>query len=105
MYNESFALVYPSLYEGFGLPIIEALKAGCPVICSDGSSTGEIGRDFVLSGKLTAKFIINSVSNLENEIFRNELVEKGIKYASSYKWEKTAEQTLKIYDELWGKFQ
>tara|TARA_A100001011_G_scaffold386981_1_gene463953 strand:- start:272 stop:1264 length:993 start_codon:yes stop_codon:yes gene_type:complete len=105
LYNESFALVYPSLYEGFGLPIIEALKAGCPVICSDGSSTGEIGGDYVISGKMTPEFIINSVLSLENDLFRNELVKEGIKYASSYKWEKTAEETLKIYYELWEKFQ
>ena len=42
LYNQSYALVYPSLYEGFGLPILEALRAGCPVICNDGSSTSEI---------------------------------------------------------------
>ena len=105
LYNQSLALIYPSSYEGFGLPIIEALKAGCPVICNKGSSTGEIGGEYVLSGSMSKEFIINSILKLNNESFRNDLVKNGIKYASSFTWEKTANQTLKIYEELWVKFQ
>ena len=104
MYNNSAALIYPSLYEGFGLPIIEALKAGCPVICNNGSSTGEIGSEYVLSGIISKKFIVDSVLKLENYKFRKDLVKKGIKYASLFKWEKTAQETLSVYNELWKKY-
>ena len=88
LYNESFALVYPSLYEGFGLPIVEALIAGCPVICNDGSSTGEIGDKYVLSGKIDSNFIISSLKILENKVYREQLIKKGIEYASKFTWEK-----------------
>jgi len=104
LYNQSLALVYPSLYEGFGLPIIEALKAGCPVICDEGSSTGEIGGEYVLSGKISEEFIISSVLKLNNKSFRDNLIKNGIKHASSFTWEKTANQTLKIYEKLWRDF-
>jgi len=54
---------------------------------------------------MSKEFIINSILKLNNESFRNDLVKNGIKYASSFTWEKTANQTLKIYEELWVKFQ
>ena len=97
IFNSSFALIYPSLYEGFGLPIIESLKAGCPVICNSGSSTGEIGSKYVLSGRISAKFIQSSLQKLEKEKFRKEIIKSGLIYASKFTWEKTAAQTLSVY--------
>ena len=105
LYNMSFALVYPSLYEGFGMPILESLKAGCPVICSNKSSTGEIGKNYVISGKMSSSFIINSIEKLKDNKFRKALVSSGIHYASEYKWENTAKETIRIYQEAWQKFQ
>lgn len=105
LYNNSFALIYPSLYEGFGFPIIESLKAGCPVICNDGSSTKEIGNKYVLKGKMNESFIVKSLNKLKNEEFREKLIHNGIKYASSYTWENTAKETLNLYEELWKEFQ
>ncbi len=101
LYNESFALVYPSLYEGFGLPIIESLKAGCPVICNEDSSTGEIGKEYVLSGKISTEFIANSIRRLENKRYRKKIVQSGIEYAKKYTWENAAKETLKIYNQVW----
>lgn len=105
LYNQSFAMVYPSLYEGFGLPIIESLKAGCPVICNNKSSTGEIGKNYVLSGKISSSFIIQSLEKLKDEKFRQGIVSSGILYASRFKWKNTAKETIKIYKEAWQKFQ
>ena len=105
LYNNSFALIYPSLYEGFGLPIIESLKAGCPVICNDGSSTKEIGDHFVLKGKITVDFIKSSLKKLEVKAFRDKLIQKGEKYASNFTWEKTVKETLDLYEQLWKEFQ
>ena len=105
LYNNSFALIYPSLYEGFGLPIIEALKAGCPVICNDGSSTKEIGDQYVLKGNISADFINKSLKRLDDLRFRKKIISDGIEYASNFTWEKTAQKTLKLYKELWEEFQ
>ena len=105
LYNQSFAMVYPSLYEGFGLPILESLKAGCPVICSNKSSTGEIGKNHVISGKISSSFIIKSLEKLKNDKYREGLISSGIQYASKYKWENTVKETIKIYKEAWQKFQ
>lgn len=104
LYNNSFALIYPSLYEGFGLPIIEALKAGCPVICNDSSSTKEIGDRYVLKGNISADFIEKSLKKLENLKFREKIISDGIEYASNFTWEKTAQKTIELYKELWKEF-
>lgn len=105
LYNNSFALIYPSLYEGFGLPIIEALKAGCPVICNDGSLTKEIGNQYVLKGNISADFIKTSLKRLEDQRFREKIISDGIEYASNFTWEKTAQKTFELYKELWEEFQ
>ena len=105
LYNNSFALIYPSLYEGFGLPIIEALKAGCPVICNDGSSTKEIGGQYVLKGNISVDFINKSLKRLEDLRFREKIISDGIGYASNFTWEKTAQKTFELYKELWEEFQ
>ena len=105
LYNNSFALVYPSLYEGFGLPILESLKAGCPVICNDGSSTKEIGGKYVLKGEMTTGFIIDSLERLMNKKYRQKLSLEGINHALSFTWEKTAKETLDFYKQLWEEFR
>lgn len=104
LYNNSFVLIYPSLYEGFGLPILESMKAGCPVICNDGSSTKEIGSRYVIKDKISTNFIIKSIKRLEQENFRNELITNGINFASTFTWEKTANQTFNLYKELWDEY-
>jgi glycosyltransferase involved in cell wall biosynthesis len=105
LYNNSYALIYPSLYEGFGLPILESLKAGCPVICNDGSSTKEIGDKYVLKGEMTTDFIIDSLEKLMNKKYRQKLILEGINYSSTFTWEKTAKETLDLYKQLWEEFQ
>ncbi|MDD2200085.1 MAG: glycosyltransferase family 1 protein [Bacteroidales bacterium] len=101
LYSNCKAFVFPSLYEGFGLPIIEAMRFGSPIICYKGSSLPEIGG--------THAFYWDSFSpeDMKNtlvdgiEAYKNsEIAEKAVQYASSFTWEKNAELYLKKYVEI-----
>lgn len=100
LYNSAFALVYPSSYEGFGLPIIEAFKAGCPVVCHKGSSTAEIAKDCAIVGEISPEFILESIIKLKDIDFRKKLVDKAFLEAKNYSWDKCFEQTQKAYESL-----
>lgn len=94
--------VFPSLYEGFGIPIIEAMAAGTPVVCSDIPALREIGESAALfcDPKNSQEFAENISKILTDTDLRKELVEKGKNNASKYSWQKTAEKTLAIYENL-----
>lgn len=99
IYRLAKVFVYPSLYEGFGLPPLEAMASGCPVICSNAASLPEVVGEAALTfdphneNELTAQL----EKLLSNEAIRRELSEKGKKQASKFSWVKTAEQTLKVF--------
>jgi glycosyltransferase involved in cell wall biosynthesis len=98
LYKNSFCLVLPSYYEGFGIPILEAMGFGCPVISSFASSLPEIGGDACLY------FDPNNVYDLfeklkllkDDETIKKELVNKGIKRVKDFSWEKCGSETLAI---------
>ncbi|MFA6193389.1 MAG: glycosyltransferase family 1 protein [Parcubacteria group bacterium] len=94
--------VFPSLYEGFGIPVIEAMAAGTPVVCSDIPVLREIGKNAALfcEAKNSREFAENILKILADENFRNSLIEKGKNIAQNFTWQKTAEKTLKIYEFL-----
>lgn len=99
MYSASYAVIFVSLYEGFGLPLVEALRCGVPVIASNNSSLGEIGKD---AAYLVDPYSEEEISQAILEIARSstlarELVEGGKKKSSMFSWRKTAEETLKAY--------
>lgn len=102
LYNHAQCLVYPSLYEGFGLPIIEAFACGCPVITSKGSSTGEIAGDAaVLINPNDTEEMSQKISEvLNNEFLQDQLVKLGHNRAHLFNWDKTANQTLKLYQAI-----
>ena len=96
IYSGALGFIYPSLYEGFGLPILEAMQCGVPVISADNSSLPEVGGDAVLyiSGKdvtQTAEALNKLYTDKEQ---RERLKEKAIKRASLFDWEKTADRVL-----------
>lgn len=98
LYNGALALTYPSLFEGFGLPIIEAFACGCPVITSDLSSMPEIGGDAVL---LVDPYGVGSISNAMHQLssddrLRSTLIKKGRVRAGQFDWERCARETLAI---------
>ncbi|MEO0117361.1 MAG: glycosyltransferase family 1 protein [candidate division WOR-3 bacterium] len=90
--------VFPSLYEGFGLPVLEAMACGTPVICSNVSSLPEIGGDAVLY--FNPHSVEELVSQIERLIgdseLREKLKERGIERAKKFSWQKTAEETIKV---------
>lgn len=99
IYKLSQCFVFPSFYEGFGIPIIEAMAAGTPVVSSDSSCLPEIG----MGGAVYADpensndFAKKIHAVLADENFRNDLTEKGSVTARSYTWQKNAEKTLEVY--------
>ena len=102
IYNISFCLVYPSLYEGFGLPILEAMKAGCPVISIKNSSIKEIAKDAaILINKVNKENFIKSINLINDTKLRNSLVKKGFMRSKIFSWDKCAEETLKFYEEIY----
>ena len=100
LYNHATCLVYPSSYEGFGIPVIEAMKAGCPVVCVDCKAVLEVGMDalsVVYDGdpKTMANAILNTLSSS-----RANLIGRGLAVAQGYSWNITHRQTLDIYRSL-----
>ena len=102
LYLNSVALVYPSLYEGFGLPIIEAMSLGCPVACSNSSSMQEVG------GNAVNYFDPTNIDEMKNSIEqivfssekRNLLDNLGFEQNKKFSWKKCADETLNVYKKI-----
>lgn len=102
LYNCSSLFVYPSFYEGFGLPPIEAMACGIPVIASNTTSIPEIvGDSACLFDPNNIDDLSNKILNLlENHSLRNTYINKGFKKVSSLSWNNTAKETLNIYNQV-----
>ena len=101
-YSQADVFVYPSHYEGFGLPVLEAMTLGAPVITSNTSSLPEVAGDAALliepdDPTHLANAILKVISDSQ---LRNELIQKGQERAKLYSWERTAKETLKAYQSL-----
>ncbi len=90
----AYALVYPSLFEGFGLPVIEAMQSGVPVIASNTSSLPEVGGDAALYASPNDPDAIAKQMLLlyKDETVRNTQIEKGLQRTTAFSWDKTADQ-------------
>ena len=99
-YRHAFAFIYPSRYEGFGIPILDAFAAGCPTVLNRASCFPEIGGDsalFFTDGD--ADSLLAALDKLENEsLFRARLVEYGKERVRHFSWKKAAEQTFRSYE-------
>ena len=98
LYNAADLFVYPSLYEGFGLPILEAMACGCPVITSNSSSLPEVvGDAAILVNPLSVDELAQAMLKVlkDNEL-RSKMVEKGLQRAKMFTWEKTADEILTV---------
>jgi glycosyltransferase involved in cell wall biosynthesis len=99
LYKNAVAFVYPSLYEGFGMPILEAFACGCPVVCSQASSFPEIaGNAAIYFEPKDKQSIYQSIYSILNDsILRTNLVAKGFQQLEKFSWLKTVNQTLEVY--------
>lgn len=101
-YSSAVLLVYPSLYEGFGLPPLEAMACGCPVVTSNTSSLPEVvGK----AGIMVNPYLVYGLAMAMREVvtnnkLRDEMVKKGLEQAKKFSWESAARQTQKVYDEV-----
>jgi glycosyltransferase involved in cell wall biosynthesis len=102
LYRNAAAFVYPSMYEGFGIPPLEAMSLECPVICSNTSSipevVGDAGEYFEPDNVESIRVAIERV--LQETGRREELVQKGIERCALFSWERCAAETLEIYRSL-----
>ena len=104
LYNKAKIFVYPSVFEGFGLPPLEAMSCGAPVITSNVTSIPEVTGDAAIlfdpwSVEDIEEKIVNTINNKE---LCCKLSELGIKRAAAFSWRRTAQKTLKVYKELIG---
>lgn len=102
LYRNCDAFVWPSLYEGFGLPVLEAMSLGAPVVTSNCSSLPEVAGDAaVLVDPYNVMEIANAIwMILDRRSFAEDLRKKGIKRAAEFSWKKTAEKVLNVLESV-----
>ena len=102
LYSGAIGLTFPSLYEGFGLPLLEAFACGCPVLTSEGGATEEVAGDgAVLVDPKDIKKITAGMNKLAtNADFRQKLINKGGDRVEDFSWEKSAREVLKVFEKV-----
>jgi glycosyltransferase involved in cell wall biosynthesis len=102
IYNLASLFIYISIYEGFGLPVLEAMQSGIPVITSNCSSLPEVVEQ---AGIQTDPYDVNEIALeiarvIQDEEIRSDLIAKGLKQAAKFSWESTASKTYEVYKGL-----
>jgi len=102
LYQRAAVFIYPSLYEGFGLPPLEAMACGCPVIASDRGSLGEVVGD---AARIIDPEDVNNMANAVASLWRDQderarLAEAGLRRAAEFDWAKTAAATVRVYERV-----
>lgn len=105
LYNEALCLLYPSDYEGFGIPVIEAQKAGCPVIAQNASSIPEvIGPDGLMVQHDTPQRMAQEMAEIVQQLKSRStqaVIEAGFENAKRFSWDKAYEQTKQVYENIY----
>lgn len=104
LYNAADLFVFPSLFEGFGLPVLEAMACGTPVVCSNTSSLPEVAGDAAI---LVDPFDVDAIANAIIQVLRDQelaqdLCTRGLERVKGFTWENTARQTLQVYQKVGG---
>lgn len=99
-YSDALAFVFPSEYEGFGLPTLEAMSHGCPVICSNSSSFPEVAGEGALYFSPKDHLELQRKIDLifRDSKLREDMIEKGYQNVTRFSWQRCAEETLKVYE-------
>jgi len=105
LYRGASLLVYPSRYEGFGLPLLEAMQCGIPVVGADASSIPEIAGD---AGVLLPPLLVDAwaaaiLSILEDAAVAARMAERSVRQAALFTWDRTARETLRLFRGLAGR--
>jgi glycosyltransferase involved in cell wall biosynthesis len=100
LYSHAYMYVFPSINEGFGIPVLEAFTCQLPVLVGNNSSLPEVGGDAVLSfDPFNEKDIAAKIKMvLENDSLRKELISKGQERLTYFSWEKTARQFMDVFE-------
>jgi glycosyltransferase involved in cell wall biosynthesis len=98
LYRGAASLIFPSLFEGFGMPVLEAMASGCPVICSNTTSLPEIAGDAALLVDPNDAEKVAAAANrlLTDRAVRDELVSRGLRQASGFSWRRHVFETLAV---------
>lgn len=101
LYSNAFAFVFPSLFEGFGLPILEALSCETPVISSNKTSLPEVGGEAILTfDPLNDLELVDMIKRIEDENLRRKMKRLGIERLKNFSWEECSKHTKDIYENL-----
>jgi glycosyltransferase involved in cell wall biosynthesis len=102
LYQHALCVAYPSLYEGFGIPILEAMQMACPVITSNIGAMKEVSGEAALhvDPYSTESIAEGMVAIIENETLRKQLVRAGLERVKTFTWQQCAEDTMNVYKKL-----
>jgi len=99
LYNESKLFIYPSFYEGFGFPVLEALSCGTPVLCSDSTSLPEVGGDapLYINPNDLDDMLVKTKQILYDEALQLKMIKKGLTQSKKFTLEKMTEKYLDVF--------